>query len=70
SRELTGQRPELEAGEGEEMVTSTTRVKDNVSIIDLDGKLIAGDAFGIYDAVQGLTSKGVSAILINLDGVD
>ncbi len=52
------------------MVTSTTRVKDNVSIIDLDGKLIAGDAFVIYDAVQGLTSKGVSAILINLDGVD
>ena len=52
------------------MITSTTRVKDDVSIVDLDGKLIAGDAVVLYNAVQGLTSKGVTAILINLDGVD
>lgn len=52
------------------MVTSTTRVKENVSIIDLDGKLIAGDAVVLYNAVQGLTSRGVTSILINLTGVD
>ena len=51
------------------MITST-RVQDNVSIVDLNGKLIAGDAVALYNAVQGLTSKGVTAILINLDGVD
>jgi anti-sigma B factor antagonist len=52
------------------MLTSTTRVKDNVSIVDLDGKLIAGDAVVLYNAVQGLTGKGASKILINMDGVD
>ena len=52
------------------MITSTTRVRDNVSIVDLNGKLVAGDAVVLYNAVQGLTGKGVSAILINLDGVD
>jgi anti-sigma B factor antagonist len=52
------------------MIASTTRVKDNVSIVDLEGRLIAGDAVLLYNVVQGLTSKGVSAILINLDGVD
>ena len=52
------------------MITSRTRVKDDVSIVDLDGKLIAADAVVLYNAVQGLTAKGVSKILINLDGVD
>ena len=52
------------------MITSTTRVKDDVSIVDLDGKLIAGDAIVLYNAVQGLTGRGVSKILINMDGVD
>ncbi len=47
------------------MITSSTRVQDNVSIVDLNGKLIAGEAVVLYNAVQGLT-----AILINLDGVD
>ena len=52
------------------MITSSTRVQDNVSIVDLNGKLIAGDAVVLYNAVQGLASKGISKILINLDGVD
>ena len=52
------------------MITSTTRVKDDVSIVDLDGKLIAGDAVVLYNAVQGLTTRGVSKILINMDGLD
>jgi anti-anti-sigma factor len=52
------------------MITSSTRVQDNVSIVDLNGKLIGGDAVVLYNAVQGITSKGVTAILINLDGVD
>ena len=52
------------------MIISAIRVKDDVSIVDLDGKLIAGDAVALYNTVQGLTSKGVTAILINLDGVD
>jgi anti-anti-sigma factor len=52
------------------MITSTTRVKDNVSIVDLDGKLIAGDAVVLYNTVQALTSSGVSSILLNLDGLD
>ena len=52
------------------MITSTTRVKEDVSIIDLDGKLIAGDAAVLYDAVQLLTSRGVTKILINMDQLD
>jgi anti-sigma B factor antagonist len=52
------------------MITSTTRVKDGVSIVDLDGKLIAGDAVVLYDAVQGLVGRGVSKILINMDQLD
>lgn len=52
------------------MITSSTRVEEDVSIIDIDGKLIAGDAVVLYNTVQGLTSRGVSKILINLDGVD
>ena len=52
------------------MITSTTRVKEDVSIVDLDGKLIAGDAVVVYDAVQGLTNRGASKILINMDGLD
>ena len=52
------------------MITTTTRVKDDVSIVDLDGKLIATDAVALYDAVQGLTARGISKILINMDGLD
>ncbi len=52
------------------MITSTTRVKEDVSIVYLDGKLIASDAAVLYDAVQGLTSRGVTKILINMDQLD
>ena len=52
------------------MIASTTRVKEDVSIIDLDGKLIAGDVAVLYDAVQRLTSRGVTKILINMDQLD
>ena len=52
------------------MITSAIRVRDEVSIVDLDGKLIAGDAVAVYNAVQALTGKGVSSILINLEGLD
>ena len=52
------------------MITSTTRVKEDVSIICLDGKLIVGDAAVLYDAVQRLTSRGVKKILINMDQLD
>lgn len=52
------------------MITTTTRVNDGVSIVDLSGKLIAADAVVLYEAVQGLTSRGVSQILINMDQVD
>lgn len=52
------------------MLTTTTRVKEDVSIIDLDGKLIASSAAVLYDSVQGLTARGVSKILINMDQLD
>lgn len=52
------------------MLTSTTRVKEDVSIVYLDGKLIAADATVLTDAIQGLTSRGVTKILINLDQLD
>lgn len=52
------------------MITSTTRVKDGVSIVDLDGKLIAADAVVLHNTVQGLTTRDISQILINMDGVD
>jgi len=52
------------------MITSNTRVRDDVSIMDLRGKLIAADAVVLYDAVQGLTGRGVSKILINMDQLD
>lgn len=52
------------------MITSTTRVKDDISIVDLSGKLIAGDAVVLYNTVQGLVGRGVSKILINMDGLD
>ncbi len=52
------------------MLTSTTKVKEDVSIVYLDGKLIAGDAAVLYDAIQGLTSRGVTKILINMDQLD
>ena len=49
------------------MLTTTTRVKEDVSIVYLDGKLIASDATALYDTVQKLTARGVSKILINMD---
>ncbi len=52
------------------MLTSTTRVKEDVSIMYLDGKLIAGDAAVLYEAIQSLTSRGVTKILINMDQLD
>ena len=52
------------------MLTSTTRVKEDVSIVCLDGKLIAGDAAVLYDTVHGLTSRGVTKIVINMDQLD
>ena len=51
-------------------ITSTTRVREEVSIIDLSGRLIAGDAAVLYDAVQGLTNRGITRILINMDQLD
>jgi len=45
-------------------------VKEDVSIIYLYGKLIAGDAAVLYDAVQRLASRGVTKILINMDQLD
>jgi anti-sigma B factor antagonist len=45
-------------------------VKEDVSIIDIDGKLIAGDEAALHDAVQRLTSRGVTKILINMDQLD
>lgn len=52
------------------MITSTTRVSEEVSIIDLGGKLIAGDATVLYDTVQGLANRGATKILINMDQLD
>ena len=52
------------------MITSATRVRDGVSIVDLDGKLITGDAVVLYNTVQGLTGRDISKILINMYGVD
>lgn len=52
------------------MTRITTRLKEEVSIIDLSGKLIAGEAAVLYDAVQALTARGVTKILINLDQLD
>ena len=36
------------------MLTGTTRVKDSVSIVDLDGKLIAGDALSAQEVLSPL----------------
>jgi anti-sigma B factor antagonist len=52
------------------VLTTTTRVKEDVSIVYLDGKLIASDATALYDTVQKLTARGVSKILINMDQLD
>jgi anti-sigma B factor antagonist len=52
------------------VITTMTRVKEDVSIIYLDGRLIAGDATVLYDAVQSLTGRGVKEILINMDQLD
>ena len=52
------------------MITSLTRVKEDVSIVYLDGKLVAGDASVLYDAIQALTTRGVTKILINMDQMD
>ena len=52
------------------MITSTTRVREDVSIIDLSGKLIASNTAVLYDTVQGLTSRGATKILINMDQLE
>jgi anti-sigma B factor antagonist len=52
------------------VLTTTTRVKEDVSIIDLDGRLIASSEAVLYDSVQGLAARGVSKILINMDQLD
>ncbi len=52
------------------MITSTTQVKEDVSIVYLDGKLIASDGAVLYEAIQGLTTRGVTKILINMDQLD
>jgi anti-sigma B factor antagonist len=52
------------------VITTATRVKEDVTIVYLDGKLIASDAAVLYDTVQRLTAKGVSKILINMDQLD
>jgi anti-sigma B factor antagonist len=52
------------------MLTATTRVKEDVSIVDLDGRLIASSAAVLCDTVQGLTARGISRILINMDQLD
>lgn len=52
------------------MITTTTRVKEDVSIVYLDGKLIASGAAVLYDTVQRLTANGVSKILINMDQLE
>ena len=52
------------------MITATTRVREDVSIVYLAGKLIASDAAVLYDTVQRLTAKGVSKIVINMDQLE
>lgn len=46
----------------------TTRTKEGVTILDLDGKLVGGVT--LQQTVQGLLASGVTKILLNLDGVD
>lgn len=46
-----------------------TRVKAGVSIVDLDGKLATG-GLAPSATVQALLDKGVTQILLNLEGVD
>jgi anti-sigma B factor antagonist len=46
-----------------------TRVKAGVSIVDLDGKLAAG-GLAPSATVEALLDKGVTQILLNLEGVD
>jgi anti-sigma B factor antagonist len=46
----------------------TTRIRDSVTILDVEGKLTGGGE--LQQAVQSLLGKGVTHILLNLDGVD
>jgi anti-anti-sigma factor len=48
----------------------STRKTGDVSIIDLEGKMIGTASVALYETVQGLLQRGVSQILINVDGVD
>jgi anti-sigma B factor antagonist len=46
----------------------TTRTKEGVTVLDLDGKLVGG--VPLQQTVQELLASGVTKILLNLDGVD
>ena len=47
----------------------TTSVRDGVSIVALEGKLAAG-GLAPFSTVQGLLDRGVTQIVLDLEGVD
>jgi anti-anti-sigma factor len=51
-------------------VSITTRTKEGVTIADVGGRLTAGGEVALYKTVQGLLDRGVTKILLNLQGVD
>jgi anti-sigma B factor antagonist len=51
-------------------VAITTRTKEGVTIADVGGRLTAGGGVTLYKTIQGLLDRGVTKILLNLQGVD
>jgi anti-sigma B factor antagonist len=49
-------------------VSIITRTREGVTVLDLDGKLVGG--VSLQQTVQDLLARGVTKILLNLDGVD
>jgi anti-sigma B factor antagonist len=46
------------------------RRKDQVHIVDLDGRLAGTGATALHKRVEELLARGVTRLLVNLDGVD
>jgi anti-sigma B factor antagonist len=47
-----------------------TRVRGSVTILDLSGRFTAGESVPLYDTVQGLLSRGVTRIVLNMSRLD
>jgi anti-sigma B factor antagonist len=51
-------------------MATTIRTKEGVTIVDVEGRLVAGGEVELYETVQRLLGRGVTKILLNLQGLD